>query len=81
MAMKKKTLTYEEYQKLIRTRLKPKLSNLSDQEFETFLSSVDETIHEWYDRDNIEYEADRITYEQFAEGSVAGAAYALGLMW
>jgi len=81
MAEKEKAPTYEEYRELVKKRLSVKLSNISELDLDRFMTGEDNTIREWYDRDKAEYDSGGATLLQLTEGSVAGAAYALDLMY
>ena len=83
MAEKEKAPTFQEYRELVKTRLAKKLSNVSEKELDKYLDSEEsaDIIREEYYRDKADYDVGKLTYRQLTEGSPAGVAYGLDLMY
>ena len=83
MADKAKIPTYNEYRELVKTRLVKTLPYVSDKELEKYLNDEEsaDMIRERYYRDKKRYESGEIAIGVLTEGSPAGLAYALDLMY
>ena len=83
MAEAVKAPTYNEYREIVKTRLAKKLPYVSEKELEKYLNDEEtaEIIEEEYHRDKADYESGKLTYRQLTEGSPAGVAYGLDLMY
>jgi ABC-type transporter MlaC component len=81
MPVKEKAPTFDEYKELVRKRLRPKLSNISDAEFEKYFSREEKYLQDEYARDLECYENGDFALNVFLVGCPTSTAYALNLMY
>ena len=78
-----KTPTYDDFEDLVRERLRHYLSNVSDKEFDKYMNDEEtqEEIREKYEDGLEKYKSGEVTYKVFTNGCVSSVVWCLNLLY